>query len=234
MKRLYILFITAILLCTALSAQEADIRKVAERYKGINTFTTTVIRTKHHAAVAEDAVTKGKFHFMQPNEAYMTFNEGKDMLIMDNGVFTMINDGQESIAKGVTHKQFEVLLIVLKNLLSSDSDSTDIKEVADMEITKQGNLCALTITPIIPDAKAKRRMMFTSFVLTSVRTATSKNNAKRIRTIDRHRFPHDTIKSLHTAVQMPGMSVWRFIARKLIPNRINHKIPAGNTVSITS
>ena len=103
---------------------------------------------------------------MQPNEAYMTFNEGKDMLIMDNGVFTMINDGQESIAKGVTHKQFEVLLIVLRNLLSSDSDSTDIKEVADMEITKQGKLCALTITPIIPDAKAKRRMMFTSFVLT--------------------------------------------------------------------
>ena len=145
MKRLYILFITAILLCTALSAQEADIRKVAERYKGINTFTATVIR---------------------PNEAYMTFNEGKDMLIMDNGVFTMINDGQESIAKGVTHKQFEVLLIVLRNLLSSDSDSTDIKEVADMEITKQGNLCALTITPIIPDTKAKRRMMFTSFVLT--------------------------------------------------------------------
>ncbi len=87
------------LVCTALSAQEADIRKVAERYKGINTFTATVIRTKHHAAVAEDAVTKGKFHFMQPNEAYMTFNEGKDMLIMDNGVFTMINDGQESIAK---------------------------------------------------------------------------------------------------------------------------------------
>lgn len=166
MKRLYILFITAILLCTALSAQEADIRKVAERYKGINTFTATVIRTKHHAAVAEDTVTKGKFHFMQPNEAYMTFNEGKDMLIMDNGVFTMINDGQESIAKGVTHKQFEVLLIVLRNLLSSDSDSTDINEVADMEITKQGNLCALTITPIIPDAKAKRRMMFTSFVLT--------------------------------------------------------------------
>ena len=149
MKRLYTLFITAILLCTALSAQEADIRKVAERYKGINTFTATVIRTKHHAAVAEDAVTKGKFHFMQPNEAYMTFNEGKDMLIMDNGVFTMINDGQESIAKGVTHKQFEVLLIVLRNLLSSDNDSTDIKEVADMEITK-----------------AKRRMMFTSFVLT--------------------------------------------------------------------
>ena len=103
---------------------------------------------------------------MQPNEAYMTFNEGKDMLIMDNGVFTMINDGQESIAKGVTHKQFEVLLIVLRNLLSSDSDSTDIKEVADMEITKQGKLCVLTITPIIPDAKAKRRMMFTSFVLT--------------------------------------------------------------------
>ena len=91
MKRLYILFITAILLCTALSAQEADIRKVAERYKGINTFTATVIRIKHHAAVAEDAVTKGKFHFMQPNEAYMTFNEGKDMLIMDNGVFTMIS-----------------------------------------------------------------------------------------------------------------------------------------------
>ena len=61
MKRLYILFITAILLCTALSAQEADIRKVAERYKGINTFTATVIRTKHHAAVAEDAVTKVNF-----------------------------------------------------------------------------------------------------------------------------------------------------------------------------
>ena len=65
--------------------------------------------------MAEDAATKGKFHFIQPNEAYMTFNEGKDMLIMDNGVFTMINDGQESIAKGVTHKQFEVLLIVLRN-----------------------------------------------------------------------------------------------------------------------
>ena len=56
MKRLYILFITAILLCTALSAQEADIRKVAERYKGINTFTATVIRIKHHARLMKGKI----------------------------------------------------------------------------------------------------------------------------------------------------------------------------------
>lgn len=167
MKRLFTLLFSVILLySTTLFAQEVDMHKVAERYKGIETFRATVIRTSHHVAIADDVVTKGYFYFKKPNKTCMIFNEGKDVLLMDNAVFTMINDGKKSIARGATHKQFEALLAVCKNIIAGKNDNIDINELADVQITKQGDIHTLVITPVVTDAKAKRRMMFTSFVLT--------------------------------------------------------------------
>lgn len=174
MKRLFTLFISATFACITLFAQEADIRRVAEQYKNMHTMTATATRTRHNAAVADDVVTKGEFYFKNPDKMCMRFNDGKDMLLMDGNIFTMVNDGKKSIAKGETARQFESLQTVFMYLFSGKENNNGIKkpadnetrDLADVEITKQNHICVVTVTPIVPDSKAKRRLMFTSFVLT--------------------------------------------------------------------
>lgn len=166
MKRLFTLFISAIFACINLFAQEVDIRKIAEHYKNMNTMTATATRTRHNAAMTDDVVAKGEFYFKNPDKMCMIFNDGKDMLLMDGSIFTMVNNGKKSIAKGETARQFESLQIVFKHLMSGKENNSEIREVADVEITKQNHICVVTVTPIVSDAKAKRRLMFTSFVLT--------------------------------------------------------------------
>lgn len=166
MKRLFTLFISATFACVTLFAQESDIRKVAVHYKNMKTMTATATRTKHNAAVADDAVVKGEFYFKNPDKMCMIFNDGKDMLLMDGSVFTMVNNGKKSIAKGETARQFESLQVVFKHLMSGKESDNTINELADVEITKQNHMCVVTVTPVVSDAKAKRRLMFTSFVLT--------------------------------------------------------------------
>ena len=166
MKKLSTLFITAIFSCTALLAQNTDIRKAMERYKGVNTLTGVVTRTKHNVAIVSDVVTQGNLYFKAPDKLCMVFSKDKDMLLMENNTFTMMNDGQKSIAKGKTQSQFESLLAVFKNIISGEDNSSDINRTAEVEITKQGNTRILTITPVVSGStKIKRKLMFTSFVL---------------------------------------------------------------------
>ncbi|HML65266.1 MAG TPA: outer membrane lipoprotein carrier protein LolA [Dysgonomonas sp.] len=166
MKKTFILFIVAIILCGSMFAQEIDTWKNVRLYKGANTMTAIVTRIRHSAAVADDVTTKGNFYYKKPDRMCMTFNDGKDMLLMDGAVFTMINNGKKSVAKGSTHKQFESLRAIVHQLTSNESNGIDIGELADVKMTKQTNMCVLTITPVAEDAKAKRKMMFSSFVLT--------------------------------------------------------------------
>ena len=151
--------------CAALSAQEIDFNSALERYKSMKTLKATVVRTKHNVAIADDVVTKGNFYFKQPSKACLTFDNGKDMLVMNGSTFSMVSDGKKSSAQGQGNSQYEAFQTVFKGLLSGEETDVNINDLADVDITKEGNICTLTVTPIVEDAKERRKMMFSSFVL---------------------------------------------------------------------
>lgn len=168
MRKTLILIFTLAFVCVTLFAQKAEVQQAVDRYKNMNTLTAAVTRTRHNAAVTRDVVTRGHFYFKKPGRMCMRFNEGKDMLLMDGNTFVMVTDGKKSVAKGEGNNQFESLLAVFKSLASGgDADAdVDLSELANMDISKRDNICTLTIIPLAPDEKAKRKLMFTSFVLT--------------------------------------------------------------------
>ena len=54
---------------------------------------------------------------------------------------------------------------MFRNLLSADDDAK-LTDMADVRLEMQGQTCTITITPIATGAKAKRRSMFTSCIVT--------------------------------------------------------------------
>ncbi len=165
MNRIAVLFMMVLTIChTAVSAQNADVQKAASRYKNVNTLTATVTRTKHNAAVVDDVVTKGNLYFKRPNKMCMVFEEGKDLLLMDGDVFTMVSGGKKSVAKGETYNEFVSLREVFVQIISGGDMNGNSGIQANIEVSQQGTLRILTVTPVT--SKAKARMMFSSFILT--------------------------------------------------------------------
>lgn len=165
MKRLSILFFAVILAFTTLSAQEADIRKVAEKYKGVNTLTAAVTQTRHNEAVSGDMVAKGYFYYKHSLMS-MVFSKEKEMLMTDGKTFVMIRDGKTRTAhgKGKGNNPFETLLRVFRNIFSGKACDDSLAGIADVKLTEQAGVCTITVTPVIQNDKEKRRMMFSSFV----------------------------------------------------------------------
>lgn len=167
MKRLFVLFISALFPCFVLLAQDASVWKTAEQYQKMRTLTATVTRTCHNAAViGADAADKGKFYLKKPGKMCLTFSEGTDMLLMDEGTYSMVKGGKVSVAKGKMIELFKVLQLALDNLFRNGGDTSELSELASVEVSEQGNTRILSVTPSLSDTKAKRRMMFTSFVFT--------------------------------------------------------------------
>jgi outer membrane lipoprotein-sorting protein len=166
MKKIFTLFVALTLICLGAQAQQADVRKAAERYKNCKTLVTDVTQTRHNVAVTKDAVSKGHFYYRQPNSESMVFPEAKEMLIAKDNTFTMVKDGRQRVAKaqGKGNNPFETLRDVFTSLLTTDN--TTLTDVADVAFSKQGQVVTMTLTPKTTDAKAKRRMMFSECVVT--------------------------------------------------------------------
>ncbi len=166
MKRLFTLSVAVFLACIAVYAQEAAIEKAMKRYKDVHALTASVMRTKHNVAVVDDAVTEGKLYFKAPGKMCMIFEECNDMLLMDDGEFTMVNAGQPSVARGKTKEQFDILVAVFKESVLGLKGSESVG-AADVKVTNEGNRFVLTVTPdVAGNAKTRRRMLFSSFELT--------------------------------------------------------------------
>ncbi len=167
MKRIFTLFLTVVLVCIGASAQQTDISNAAKKYKSANTLTTHVKQTRHNAAITKDAVSEGNFYYKKPNSVSMVFKDSKEMLLATGDTYTMVKSGKQHVAKadGKGDNPFEVLGDILRNLLSGKDDSK-LTSMADVKMKTQGNTCTLTITPNVTDAKLKRKMMYTSCILT--------------------------------------------------------------------
>ena len=165
-KILSILLLLAAVVATA-SAQDAEMmQKAMERFKNMSSLTANVTQTKHNSMVAKDITSKGNFYFKKPNKMCMTFNEGKDMMLMNGETFTIVKDGVRNTAQSGGNEQLQALTAILKNFSAGQESDIDLSDIADVDMEKKGNLVIMTVTPIVSDPKAKRRQMFTSFVVT--------------------------------------------------------------------
>lgn len=163
MRKLIILLI-ALLPCLALTAQEADIRQMAEHYADVQTLSATVTRTRHNAVLTQDEVTHGDFFLKKPGRMCLTFNDKKDMLLMENGTFILVENGRKSVAKGRNGRIMGALGTVLRGLFADGSYVAD--DAMEVTVEHSGNRSILTLAPAAASAKEKRRLLFTSFVLT--------------------------------------------------------------------
>ena len=160
-------FLALVILSTVSAvAQDAAILKAMEKYKGVSTVTATVVRTKHSAALADDAVIAGTFTYTSPNKMDIQFNAGADRMYMDGSTFGMVVDGQESVARGATQTQFENLLKVFRSIFLGDTTVGDIAELAEVAAETNGSLRTITVSQKVDPTQKKHRQMFSSFVLT--------------------------------------------------------------------
>lgn len=165
-KILSILSVFVLSLFTFLcNAQDAEMmQKAQEKFKNMQTLEADVTVTKHNTMVTKDVVTKGKFYFKKPSK--MCLNAGTDILLMDGQTFTMVKDGKKQSFNGSGNNQFEALKTMMQNFSASQESDIDLSEIADIDMEQSGNLIKITIAPIVTDPKEKRKMMFTSFVVT--------------------------------------------------------------------
>ena len=91
---------------------------------------------------------------------------------MDGNTYTLMENGEKSIAKGKIMELFNVLQNVLRDIICNNPIA-DVTLCEAAQIDKNGN--TITITPKI-NAKNKRRIVFTSFVIKF-----DKNSLKSIR-----------------------------------------------------
>ncbi len=155
-----VLLTICIFLCIGVKAQD------------INTVSAKVIRTEHNALLTKDTTADGYFYYKYPDKMCIRLNDKKDMLLMDGSTYTLMEDGEKSIAKGKIMELFNVLQNVLQNIISNNP-MADVTLCEVAQIDKNGN--TITITPKI-NAKNKRRIVFTSFVIKF-----DKNSLKSIR-----------------------------------------------------
>lgn len=168
MKRTFTFLLSLLLTWFTVSAQQAELHKtVAGRYKSLNSFSATVKLTRHNVALTNDIVTKGQYYWKRPNSQSMVFADTKEMLLAVGNSYTMVKGGKQRTikAKGMGNNPFEILSDIYTHLQSADSNGS-LTTQANVSVTKQGASYLLTVTPKTTDAKARRRLMFTSLVIT--------------------------------------------------------------------
>lgn len=149
----------------ALQAQDDIMKKAMEGYRNISSMTAKVRKTVHNEMVAKDQVTTGMFYLKKPSHMCVSTNDGKDKLITDGENFTIVQNGKASTASGKSNPALKPLITCLKGFTSGNSD-TDLSDVADVDMDREGDLLIMTITPIVKNAAERRKMIYQSFVIT--------------------------------------------------------------------
>lgn len=147
-----------------LHAQKADYLAAVAKYKNVHTVTASAVKTKHKTAVKKDEQFTGTFTITPPNKVNISVNNGKDQLDMQGENFTMTIGGKSHKTSSKTNPQFATFQQVLENIITGASNGVDIAQISGVTLEKNGTDIVLTITP--ETGKSKKRMMFTSFVIT--------------------------------------------------------------------
>ena len=165
MKKFFAIIILVVFACFNgnVFAQEDVMKQALEGYKNLTTLSAKVTKTVHNEMVTKDVVTKGDFYFKKPAKMVVTTNQGKDKLLTDGESFTIVTNGKASTANSKGNSSLTPLVNAIKGMTSGD---TDLSDVADVDMERNGNLMIMTIVPITKSAADKRKLMFQSFVVT--------------------------------------------------------------------
>ncbi len=143
---------------------ESQDSEVMDKYKNMKTLAADVTMTRHNIALAKDQISKGKFYFKKPDAMVMTFNNGKDMLLMKDGKFTMVSDGKAATASG-SNSQLDALKTMFTSFTTGQESDVQLEDVADVDAERDGDILTMTITPRISDPKERRKMLYQSYVV---------------------------------------------------------------------
>ena len=166
MKKILSVFLLFTLAVSLSFAQEDVMQQAMASFKDMKTVEANVTRTIHNVMFEKDGKSTGKFYFKKPDKMALSFDNGKDKLIMDGETFAMVKDGKKNTADGKGNDQLKSLTLFLKNLGAGEESDVELSDIADVDMAKKGNLLIVTVVPIVADAKAKRRQMFSSFIIT--------------------------------------------------------------------
>ena len=164
MKRLLIALSLIVCHLSVCVAQNADLQKAVAKYKKATTVTAAATKTTHKDAIAKDAVTKGTLTMKKPSDVSISIDGGKDQLIMHGSEFTMVVKGKSHKTSSQKNPQFATFQAVFEYILKGGEGS--LASLSDLTVTRQGSHIVLTITPQSDSKKERRRMLFSSFVLT--------------------------------------------------------------------
>lgn len=157
--------IFALSLSASLHAQDNVMQQALEGYKNLTTVKADVKKTVHNTMVAKDVVTTGTFYFKKPAQMCITTNGGKDVLLTDGETFTLVQNGKLMTANAKSNSGLTPLLDAIKGLTQGNTD-TDLSDVADVDMERDGDLLIMTIAPITKSAAEKRKLLFSAFVIT--------------------------------------------------------------------
>ena len=165
-----ILTIAAIIIAAVagLRAQSDEelMQQAMERYKSVTTLTAPVTVVRHNTLLAADQKSTGMFYFKKPSSILITTDGGKDRLLMHDGKFTMVTDGKATTMTG-KNEQLEALKTMLQSFTSGEgTGDVALDDLADVDAERNGTKVTLTITPRVSDPKARRKMLYRSFVVT--------------------------------------------------------------------
>ena len=63
MKKVYMIWVVVVLACQMLSAQQAELHKAAEHFRGIRSLKMNVVQTRHNVTLIKDIITSGHFFY---------------------------------------------------------------------------------------------------------------------------------------------------------------------------
>lgn len=180
----------------ALAQQEDVMQQAMQGYKSLTTVKADVKKTVHNSMVAKDVVTSGTFYFKKPAQMCIATNGGKDKLLTDGERFTIVQNGKPSTTSMKGNNALTPLLTAIKGITQGDTD-TDLSDVADVDMEREGDLMIMTIVPITKNAAERRKLLFQSFVITvdgkagEVRSIRLNEKGQNYQQFDFSNFKHD-------------------------------------------
>lgn len=134
---------------------------IAQKYKDVSTLTANVTRTQHRTALKTDKVDNGKYYYKKSNKMLMTFGTaGNDKMLMNGTNYVMTTNGKSRQTSGQKNDQVKVMTLALDYIIGNQGDGSS--SVANIKTEKSGKTTTVTIVP----KATKKRMMFSSYVVT--------------------------------------------------------------------
>ncbi len=149
--------------CTMTMAQQIGYQNAVAKYKNVSSLTATATKTTHKAAVAKDAVKTGTLYVKGTEQILISFDKGKDALMMNGETFVMIVKGMKFPTNTKKDAMFGTFHDVLQSVFAGGT--TDITKRTDVKSERKGSNIVFTITPT-SSGKDTKKQRYTSFMLT--------------------------------------------------------------------